>query len=288
MYYLLDWYKDPNRDMATGFVFIAIFQFTIWFTFIFNLINRYYMQRAGPRISNCMFGVVYDKIFRVAPEAKYFINQGKITTILTEDISNVSGIYSSIFTIIITPIQLVTYSCMIIYELKWIAAIVPFVSLTAMFIEYHISLFQMKLYEKKFALSDERNMLVSEAVSNMKVIKLEALEDVKSNAIYDVRLKEIKTVITWFYTEAASSIVSGHVIDITVLIAFPIYNSYVAPLTVATVYMLYQLFSINTFFKYKLIKIFIYFYSKRAEDFSKKHLLKKFNGSKIYFIFKKF
>lgn len=256
--WLLEWYTNysvvvpagfkplPNSEAYLGWVYAGAIALLYWVGTVLNGVASYVLINALGRLQNDMRGLVFEKILHLKPEARAFLDNGRVTTIITADNMTVLGLISDLSSFIICPIQMVVYTVVIIVQLSWIGALVPLISFLVVFIQFQIVKVLIKKYTEKFYQSDFRSQKVNEAVNCMKSIKFNAWEMIISKVLGKIRAKEMGLISDIASLTGIMQSTIQFLPSLLVLVCFPLYNGIVEPLTVAKCYAMITLFKLTS------------------------------------------
>lgn len=74
---------------------------------------------------NCIQGSIYEKIISLSPQSRSYIDQGSITTMLSNDARNIAQSFGWFHYVLVVPVQLIAYTVLIILELSWVGIFIP-------------------------------------------------------------------------------------------------------------------------------------------------------------------
>jgi ATP-binding cassette subfamily C (CFTR/MRP) protein 1 len=256
--WLLEWYTNysvvvpagfkplPNSEAYLGWVYAGTIAFLYWVGTVLRGVASYVMINILGRLQNDMRGLIFEKILHLKPEARAFLDNGRVTTIITADNMTALGLIGHLRSLIICPIQMVMYTVVIIIQLSWIGALVPLISFLVVFIQFQIVKVLIKKYTKKFYQSDFRSKKVNEAVNCMKSITFNAWEMIISKVLGKIRAKEMGLISDIAFLTGIMQSLIQFLPSALVLVCFPLYNGIVEPLTVAKCYAMITLFKLTT------------------------------------------
>jgi ATP-binding cassette subfamily C (CFTR/MRP) protein 1 len=252
--WLLEWYTNfsvvvpagykplPNSEANLGWIYAGAIAFLYWLGILLGGAARYVLINAMGRLQNDMRGLCFDKILHLKPEARAFLDNGRVTTIITADNATVLALIGTLLSFIICPIQMVMYTVIIIIQLNWIGALVPLISFLLVFIQFRIFKVLLKKFTEKYYQSDFRSKKVNEAVNCIKSIKFNAWEMIISKELGKIRAKEMGLISDIAFLVGMMQSTIQFLPSALVLVCFPLYNGVVEPLTVAKCYALITLF----------------------------------------------
>jgi ATP-binding cassette subfamily C (CFTR/MRP) protein 1 len=180
------------------------------------------------------------------PEARAYLDNGRVTTIITVDNELVLELIDVLLKFIICPIKMVMYTVIIVIQLSWIGALVPVISFLMVFTQFQIFKIVIKKYDGKFYQSDCRSKKVNEAVNCIKSIKFNAWEMIISKVLGKIRAKETGLISDIVFWTGLVTLTVRLLPSALVLVCFPLYNGIVEPLTVAKCYAMISLFKLTS------------------------------------------
>jgi len=165
---------SADKDLYMLVLALVISQATAYF--IMEHIN-YFSVMLGVRSQNALTGLIYRKQFLLSQATNKEFNQGKIINFVQVDVGKMTMLSSQMGALAKLPIVMgfSIFYCFFILGATWIAGLVIFV--VAFYFNLYIGRLQARYQKKVMTATDERMNLTTEALTNIKMLKLYALTE---------------------------------------------------------------------------------------------------------------
>ncbi|KAJ3652708.1 hypothetical protein Zmor_018650 [Zophobas morio] len=165
---------------------------------VVTVIRRLHLHNFFLRLSE--FGIkmragftslIYRQLLRMNPSV---VQSGKMINLITTDVSEFEEAVSKI-TNMIKDLTKIVAVCWVLYsEIGWLFLIIPTIIFITMFVNSCIATLVRKLKLKSLNQTDRRHQIIKEALSAIKVIKMNLWEESYEKKIAKIRNKEIRLI----------------------------------------------------------------------------------------------
>ncbi|XP_011504959.1 PREDICTED: multidrug resistance-associated protein 4-like [Ceratosolen solmsi marchali] len=223
---------------ATTFLFITIFDQILFSHLIFGL------RTVGINVRVACASLIYKKILKL-PHSSKFINEGRIITLLSNDVDKLEISFIFIHALWIMPMQtiLITY---IIWQIVGIASIAGVLSLILQTIPIQVFSGRMiALFRRKISMkTDGRLQLTREIIQGIRVIKMYTWEKPFEQLMFFARRHEIGIISRAAYLKSILWALTAFAQRTPFLITVMIYVLQGNSISAHTIFTLVQYFNI--------------------------------------------
>ncbi|KAJ3652688.1 hypothetical protein Zmor_018631 [Zophobas morio] len=165
---------------------------------IVSVIRRLHIHNFFLRVSE--FGIkmragftslIYRQLLRMNPSV---VQSGKMINLITTDVSEFEEAVSKITNMIKDLSKTVAVCCVLYSEIGWLFLIIPTIIFISMFVNTCIAALVRKLKLKSLRKTDGRYQIIKEALSAIKVVKMNLREDSYEKKIAKIRKEEIHLI----------------------------------------------------------------------------------------------
>ncbi|KAJ3652692.1 hypothetical protein Zmor_018635 [Zophobas morio] len=135
--------------------------------------------------------LIYRQLLRMNPSV---VQSGKMINLITTDVSEFEEAVSKITDMIKDLTKTVAVCCVVYSEIGWLFLIIPTIILISVFVSTCIAALVRKLKLKSLRKTDGRYQMIKEALSAIKVVKMNLQEDSYEKKIAKIRKEEIHLV----------------------------------------------------------------------------------------------
>ncbi|WWC92927.1 uncharacterized protein L201_007890 [Kwoniella dendrophila CBS 6074] len=235
----------PVPPMSIGYmIFIAI---TMWMvlsvasSILYH--NNWRSKLGGKLVGSAVTTMISRKAMRLSNKSRVQMTDGKITTMVSVDTAFIDSAVDQSTEIICTPAQVIASVALLYWQLGYSA----FVGLGVIFLAVPLKVVMFKYISKlrksQNQVIDERVRLLSEALGNIKAIKLYAYEAYFSDKISDMRKEELKKFKSSNLTKSVLSAMMGFLPTLAAISTFITYASLGHKLDAAVIFSSLQYFN---------------------------------------------
>ncbi|CAG7785093.1 unnamed protein product, partial [Allacma fusca] len=197
--------------------------------------------RAGIRLQTACQGLIYRKILRLANESDQ--NSGKIFNAVTTDCQKIYDILIFTQVAIGGPIILTLAAGYVSYQLGFLPLLGMLVFPASYPIQYFLARLSASFKRKSLVFRDSRVMYLSQAVQNLKFIKIFAWEKYFDDLISEIRKNEKLSLFNSQFMHSCSVVLSPILPHIGAIITFILYISAGYELTSAQAFSIIALYN---------------------------------------------
>lgn len=139
-------------------------------------------------------GMLFKKLRKLDPRAKKHLDVGEITNNMTNDLFRVQITFALLYELVGVPILFLALNILLVYMFGAWIVFGFFVLYFNFFIVTSLGFMSSRMTKKKMALNDLRNKEMIFSLQEIQNIKLNGLEDVVSDRISNIRIKEREIV----------------------------------------------------------------------------------------------
>ncbi|KAJ3652702.1 hypothetical protein Zmor_018644 [Zophobas morio] len=156
-------------------------------------VHNFYLRLSefGIKMRAGFTSLIYRQLLKMNPSV---VQSGKMINLITRDVSEFEEAVSKI-TNMIKDLTKIVAVCWVLYsEIGWLFLIIPTIIFISMFVNSCIAALVHKLKLKSLRKTDERYQIIKEALSAIKVIKMNLWEESYEKKIAKIRNKEIQLI----------------------------------------------------------------------------------------------
>lgn len=163
---------SADKDLYLLVLLLVLSQAAAYF--IVEHVN-YYSVMVGIRSQSALTGLIYRKQFMLSQATNKEFNQGKIINFVQVDVGKMTNLSAQLNSLAKLPIAMgfSIFYCFFILGWSWLAGIAIFV--IAFYFNLYIGRWQAKLQKKVMTATDDRMNMTTEALTNIKMLKLYSL-----------------------------------------------------------------------------------------------------------------
>ena len=165
-----------------------------------------------------------NKVSSISPGAKKYIDIGKVTNFMMNDLNKIAFYAFTRPNMYITPPLFVGFAILAAIELKWVAFIVPILVILGLLIQYKITSFVKNFTIRSMTIADKRGKKINEIIKGVKIIKFNAWEVILADQIQKLRHLETHYYRVIFLLKGLASAVVEFLPILIGLVAFPLYD----------------------------------------------------------------
>ncbi|XP_042502538.1 ABC transporter C family member 3-like [Macadamia integrifolia] len=204
--YLIDvfveYLKAPHQLKFKGYMLVFIFFLS---KLIMNLSERhlfFQLRRMGNRVRAALLGIIYKKSLRLSSQSKRVHTIGENTNLISVDVERTGFFSWYLHDIWRVPLQIVL-ALLILYTKIRLASLVALVAtMILMMANVPLGKLHEKLQEKLMDSKDQRMKMTTEALRNMRILKLQGWEMKFLAKILELRKLETRWIKKLLYTSA--------------------------------------------------------------------------------------
>ncbi|KAA6352883.1 MAG: hypothetical protein EZS28_051590, partial [Streblomastix strix] len=162
-------------------------------TFFDALASRYFIHFASKTRSS-LAGLIYKKIFSLNISSQSNVDSGRLISLISADIYQMSQTIPQVFQAFITPLQIIVPFIFVCYYWGVCSLIFFGVMIVVLSFQMVFSIFFMKAIKNYLNHNDERNRITNETILGMRAVKMSGLEKIFIDRIEQAREKQVQDI----------------------------------------------------------------------------------------------
>jgi ATP-binding cassette subfamily C (CFTR/MRP) protein 2 len=201
----INFFDNPVRVQSHGVMLVLVLLLAKCMEVLIDHQYNFLSQRLGLSVRSALVTAVYQKGLRLSSSARQTQSVGKIVNYMSTDIPQICDAVIEVHELWAVPLQIII-ALIILYSVVGLATVTGFITmLFIMLMCLLIAKKQRSFMAEVMACKDSRIKRTNEAVTNMKILKLQAWQDWFLQQVIDARIKE-QSWIRKFLSIAALSI----------------------------------------------------------------------------------
>ncbi|XP_042503356.1 ABC transporter C family member 3-like isoform X1 [Macadamia integrifolia] len=199
--------KSPHELKYKGYVLVVIFFLSKLIRCLSERHLFFHLRKMSNKVSAALFAIIYEKNLRLSSQSKQGHSSGENINLMTVDVERIGFFSWYLHDIWRVPVQLVL-ALFILYSRLGLASLVAFVAtIILMLANAPLVKLQEKNQGELMDSKDQRMKVTSEALRNMRILKLQGWEMKFLAKIIEHRKFETKWLKKLLYTSAMASFV---------------------------------------------------------------------------------
>ncbi|CAN0562585.1 unnamed protein product [Rangifer tarandus platyrhynchus] len=192
---------DPTDSAALheAYGYVAGLSACVFLWAILHHLYFYHIQRVGMRLRVAVCHMIYRKSLRLSSSAMGKTTTGQIVNLLSNDVSRFDQVTMFLHYLWVGPLQAVTVTALLWMEIGMSCLAGMAVLIILLLLQSCFGKFFSSLRSKTAALTDNRISTMSEVISGIKTIKMNAWEKSFIDLISTLRRKEISKILKSSY-----------------------------------------------------------------------------------------
>ncbi|KAJ3652676.1 hypothetical protein Zmor_018620 [Zophobas morio] len=149
------------------------------------------MSEFGIKMRTGFTSLIYRQLLKVNPS---LVDGGNTINLITRDVNEFEEAIYNITNMIRDVCKLVAVCCLLYLEIGWLFVLLPVIIFIIMFVNTCIAIVVKKLKLKSLSKTDERYQTIKEALSAIKVIKMNLWEESYEKKIAKIRNEEVRLI----------------------------------------------------------------------------------------------
>ncbi|XP_043726353.1 ABC transporter C family member 3-like [Telopea speciosissima] len=209
--YLIDsffqYLNSSHQLKYKGYMLVFIFFLSKFIKCISERHLFFQLRKMGNRVRTALFAIIYEKNLRLSSQSKQGHTSGENINLMTVDVERTGFFSWYLHDIWRVPIQVVL-ALLILYKSLGLASLVAFIAtMILMLANVPLGKLQEKVQGELMDSKDRRMKVTSEALRNMRILKLQGWEMKFLAKIIDLRNFETKSLKKLLYTSAITAFV---------------------------------------------------------------------------------
>ncbi|XP_042479353.1 ABC transporter C family member 3-like isoform X3 [Macadamia integrifolia] len=203
----VDYLKSPLQPKHKGYVLVLIFFLSKLIRCLSDRHLFFQLRKMGIRIRAALFAIIYKKGLRLSSQSKLGHTSGENINLMSVDVERIGFFSWYLHDIWRVPVQVVL-ALLLLYSKLGLASLVAFVTtLILMLANVPLGKLQEEFQGILMDSKDRRMKVTSEALRNMRILKLQGWEMKLLQTIIEIRNFETKWLKKLLYTSAITSFV---------------------------------------------------------------------------------
>ncbi|XP_042508127.1 ABC transporter C family member 3-like [Macadamia integrifolia] len=198
----IQYLNSPHQLKYKGYMLVFVFFLSKLITSLSERHLFFQLRKMGNKVRAALLATIYKKVLRLSSQSKWDHNSGENINLISVDAERIGFFSWYLHNIWRVPLQIVL-ALLILYESLRLASLVAFVAtMILMLANIPLGKLQKRFQEKLMDSKDRRMKVTSEALKNMRILKLHAWEMKFLTKIMKLRNLETKWLKKLLYSSA--------------------------------------------------------------------------------------
>ncbi|XP_042478738.1 ABC transporter C family member 3-like [Macadamia integrifolia] len=198
----IQYLNSPHQLKYKGYMLVFVFFLSKLITSLSERHLFFQLRKMGNKVRAALLATIYKKVLRLSSQSKWDHNSGENINLISVDAERIGFFSWYLHNIWRVPLQIVL-ALLILYESLRLASLVAFVAtMILMLANIPLGKLQKRFQEKLMDSKDRRMKVTSEALKNMRILKLHAWEMKFLTKIIKLRNLETKWLKKLLYSSA--------------------------------------------------------------------------------------
>ncbi|CAI2363872.1 unnamed protein product [Moneuplotes crassus] len=215
--------SGEDGGLAYGVYLLSGYVIITGSTFILNQQAQFIQTLVGEKAFGSLTCLIYEKILKITPSSNKEFKQGEIINFVQVDMGEVINLSSTFPPVAMLPIQLVFGLVFIFYYFGWNFLPSLCIAIFIFMLNFQVAFWIAKLQSQTLEKTDQRMNVTTEAVNNIKVIKLNSWEKYFYEKVKSLRILEQSKVKLIFITRGLQYIPLWAISPIFMVLTFTIF-----------------------------------------------------------------